>query len=272
MKVHFAGYISHKKSIEVAGVQYILDSFWDLQPMGPEKAQRHIDGMNSKKGSIIDSGLFTLMFGANARDDLDEAFFDDWQKQFIAYIKAYRYKHIIVECDVQKKISPEYAWDLRRRLRWALPNIEQINVYHLEDGNPDKLIKWSRYIAISIPELRRNVSEKERLRIMDYISRKAILAGKKVHLLGCTQPDLMSRYRYCHTCDSTSWHVERWAQGFKEGGIPALKDIRDGINNFKFNNKTNRLDGENLTKPEQASVWSARFHLIHYAQLAGDQS
>jgi hypothetical protein len=75
----------------------------------------------------------------------------------------------------------------------------------LEDENPDKLINYSDYIAISLPELRFCLSDKERWNLTKYIATKATLKGKKVHLLGCTEKKYLEHFQFCFSCDSTSW-------------------------------------------------------------------
>lgn len=204
MKVHFAGYMPFTQAVDAAGVRYVLDTFYELRVMPKKACQEHVEKLNLKKHSIVDSGLFTLMFGARASSKLTEEFFEKWQTEYAEWVNKVGFKHSIVECDVQKKISPAFAWDLRRRMKKLVKN-QVINVYHLEDENPDKLIDFADYIAVSIPELRRNVTKKEMLSVCDYITRKAIGKGKRVHLLGCTEAMLMQRYSFCTSCDSTSW-------------------------------------------------------------------
>ena len=60
-----------------------------------------------------------------------------------------------VEIDCQKVLGVEDAWYFRERMRRRLKN-PQINVFHFEDGRRglDRLIDFSSYIALSIPELR----------------------------------------------------------------------------------------------------------------------
>jgi hypothetical protein len=118
-----------------------------------------------------------------------------------------------VELDVQKKLGPKEAWEFRRELRARVRKGTIINVYHLEDGSPDALIDYSDYIAVSIPELRLNVSMKERERIVSYISRRALGKGKRVHLLGCTEKRHLVAFRNCTSCDSTSFTSScRWGR------------------------------------------------------------
>ena len=61
-----------------------------------------------------------------------------------------------VEVDCQKILSPEIAWKFRKEMKRLLPDNRIINVFHLEDGKKglDRLIDFSDYIAISVPELR----------------------------------------------------------------------------------------------------------------------
>ena len=122
----------------------------------------------------------------------------------MAFIKGNSFKNCsFVELDVQKKLSPEAAWHYRKKMKSLLPGVEIINTYHLEDGNPDKLIEYCEYIAVSIPELRLNVGNQERMRITNYIARKAKLKGKKVHLLDRRR--LPVRYRRRQYGGRTLW-------------------------------------------------------------------
>lgn len=261
MKVHFASFHPHKKMIEVAGIFYVLDTFYKLRKLSPEKAFEHIKLLNSKKHSIIDSGLFTLMFGADAGIKLDEKFINDWQNEYANFINKNNFKHSVVECDVQKKISPEFAWEMRRKFKTQIKNTI-INVYHLEDGNPDKLIDYADYVAISVPELRINCSKKERYRITEYIATKAIRKNKKVHLLGCTEVEMLKKFSFCTSCDSTSW---------LSGQI--YDNHRTQSSQTEFNNKkfSKNMFG-NFTKSQIIKYYQIITKLDDYKKFAGDQS
>lgn len=204
MKVHYAGYLPFKDALDRAGINYILDTFYEIKQMGMKKRLEHLNRMNKKKHAIVDSGLFTLMFGAKAGTQLSEQFIIDWQNEYAKTVNASDYTHSIVECDVQRVLSAEFAWEMRKKFKKQVKNTI-INVYHLPDENPDKLINYADYIAVSIPELRFHVSKKERYHITSYIARKASLKGKKVHLLGCTEKEMMKKFQFCYSCDSTTW-------------------------------------------------------------------
>jgi len=204
MKVHFAGHLPFQEPIKKAGVRYILDTFFEIRKMSPAKQIAHLQYMNNFKHSIVDSGLFTIMFGAKAGTEITEQFIIDWQNEYAQLVNKSGYRHSIVECDVQKVISPEFAWEMRKKFKKQVKNTI-INTYHIEDGNPDKLIEHADYIAVSIPELRIHCSKKERYRITKYIATKATAKGKRVHLLGCTEKEMMKQFSFCFSCDSTSW-------------------------------------------------------------------
>lgn len=261
MKVHFAGYISHKEAIDKAGVKYILDTFYEIKTMPFEKRLEHLERMNKKNHAIVDSGLFTLMFGAKAGTPIDEQFIIDWQNDYAKTINASNYKHSIVECDVQRILSPEFAWEMRKKFKTQVKNTI-INVYHLPDENPDKLIAHSDYIAVSIPELRKFVSKKERYSITDYISRKASLKGKKVHLLGCTEKEMMRQFSYCYSCDSTSW----LSGGRYNNHTTELSGIID-INKMY----ANKIEGF-TSKSQNSDYFQAITKMFDYQKYAGDQS
>lgn len=262
MKVHFAGSRKVKSGVVgntllKAGVNYRLESFYDV---AIRKQYDDIKVWNKFNHVIIDSGLFTLMFGAEAKKGIDVQFCEKWFNDYVQFINDTPFINAsFVEMDVQKKISPEYAWELRLRMKAAINKGTVINVYHLEDGNPDKLIDHSDYIAVSIPELRLNVAEKERLSITRYIARKAKQKGKKVHLLGCTEKKYLETFSFCDTCDSTSWmSAVRWGENKTHTfGNVNMKQIRNQVGG--------KVDAGNDI------YWNAYFALQDYKRYAGDQ-
>jgi len=127
------------------------------------------------------------MFGGYAGKK-DKIFMDKWYEALIEHTLEHAKDAIVVETDSQKVLGVESAWEYRKRMRDDLPN-KQINVFHLEDGQKglDRLIEFSDYLAISVPELRRN-SEDHKLgvhRLACYIKNKK--PEIDIHLLGCTE-------------------------------------------------------------------------------------
>ena len=262
MKVHFAGYAAHRQALDRAGIRYVLESFYEMRTMASVRLAEVIRSMNSKPHAIIDSGLFTLMFGAKSSTELTEQLIEQWQDEYANIITSSGFIHSVVECDVQKKLSPEFAWEMRKKFKTQVKN-EIINVYHLEDGNPDKLIDHSSYIAVSIPELRIAVSRKERDRITEYIATRAIRKGKKVHLLGCTEKWMLKKYSFCTTCDSTSW-----MSSTKYGGVTKFPSVGKEIPIGSI--KRNRI--KDFNQGASDDYWQSVFWLRAYESIVGDQS
>ena len=130
-----------------------------------------------------------------------------WQDKLIAFVEQNRIMATCVEIDCQKVLGVEDAWYFRERMRRRLKN-PQINVFHFEDGRRglDRLIDFSSYIALSIPELRiikpKTFREDTRY-LAGYIkNRKPEI---DIHLLGCTDMKIIAQNRFCTSADSTSW-------------------------------------------------------------------
>jgi hypothetical protein len=249
IKVHFAGgeQIVFSLLLHEAGVQYFL---WTVLPFIGENfipdpfpitvkhlfPPRVLESIS--KHTIMDSGLFSLMFGAHA-GPRDRAFLERYQEALIDFVLSRRIKSTVVEIDCQKILSPKVAWEFRRKLRDSLPN-RQINVYHVEDGTKglDRLIEFADYIAISCLELRainRKMYNENVYKLASYIKNKK--PEIDIHLLGCTVKSILSRCRFCTSSDSTSWQgVNRFGSimGYAtrhiskkalEDALPALKKV-----------------------------------------------
>ena len=295
MKVHFAAFENLTSAItltKLAGIRYGLFSCFSylakkhgIQASAKgdpaaliqylEKALRH---------TIMDSGLFTLMFGAHA-GKRDKRFMESWQQSIIEFVRTNSYKGAVVEVDCQKVLGVDEAWTLRKELRNALSN-ELINVYHAEDGNHglDRLIEFSDYIAISVPELRAMYVPQ----LAEYVKRQAAYIKNKkpdirIHLLGCTEVRIMRQCTFCDSCDSTSWQqVNRY------GNLEVIYDDRTvKITRSRAEQLTSGLDddvkqalaeeGVSVKSPTGHTYLSsfviAGLHLkLHYSKYAGEQS
>ena len=84
MKVHFAGHddIRISKPLKKAGINYVLCTFYQIRKFKKTELQNFINTLNSYKHTIIDSGLFTLMFGAKKDTPIDEEFIINWQNDY----------------------------------------------------------------------------------------------------------------------------------------------------------------------------------------------
>ena len=216
IKVHFAGSDYDPRcedSLELANIKYRLFTVYPMIYGKPVDAnfvdktgvvarqQKHFEHV------ILDSGLFTLMFGGKKGEKQTIQTLTDWQDKTFSFIRQNNLNCTLVEIDCQKVLGVKEAWYFRERARKMLPN-KQINVFHWEDGKEglNRLIEFSNYIAISVPEIRiiHSKTYKEDVhKLACYIKNKK--PEIDIHLLGCTELSMLEENRFCTTCDSSSW-------------------------------------------------------------------
>ena len=243
LKVHFAGcenqdfaQILH----ECSGINYSLFTVFPfiahklgIKPLKMTKCtdESHKYLSVASKHCIMDSGLFTLMFGAHAgKRNAKEI--ELYYNSLVEYVLNQEVKATCVEVDCQKILGVEAAWDYRQKLKKDLPNNRQINVFHKEDGQKglDRLIEYSDYIAISVPELRALKQKNYLNKITYYIKNKK--PSIDIHLLGCTDRKILRELNFCSSADSTSW----------------LQVHRYGILKFNDGNKTYEAKNSNISR------------------------
>ena len=229
IKIHFAGaenmefsYILHDAGVNYflfTVLPFIMDQF-DIK-WGRITHLKHLYPHNElpkiAKHVIMDSGLFSIMFGACRNVRPDETFIRRYKDAIVNFVIDHKaYNMTCVECDCQKLLGTDLAWELRTQMRDQLPNNRIINVFHYEDGKNglDRLIEFSEYIAISVPELRivkRKKYKEYTVQLADYIKNKK--PEIDIHLLGCTEADILRQCKFCTSADSTSWQgVNRWGR------------------------------------------------------------
>tara|TARA_R110000822_G_scaffold40178_1_gene109582 strand:- start:1088 stop:1969 length:882 start_codon:yes stop_codon:yes gene_type:complete len=234
IKVHFATTedMGHAICSLASNVNYGLGTafpfVYRMFKNGKVDEKKIIKQVSSKyKHYILDSGLFTLMFGS-LKGKKDEAYLDKWYECLTDYVLYEEYLGTMVEVDCQKVLGVEKAWEYRIKMQDKVPN-RIINVFHFEDGQKglDRLIEFSDYIALSVPELR-FIKKKEYLyRLANYVKNKK--PEIDIHLLGFTEKNKLDQLSFCSTCDSSSW-----ISGVRYGEVETLVG-KGHIRNIKKN-------------------------------------
>jgi len=225
---------------------------------------------SNSKHTIQDSGLFTLMFGAGKDIKITEQLIEKWYSKLVEFTLQNNNGATCVEVDCQKILGVEKAWEFRERLKKDIPN-RIINVFHKEDGQKglDRLIEFSDYIAISVPELRFLGQKNSTIQIANYIKNKK--PSIDIHLLGCTELKLLKELSFCSSSDSTTWTAPKrygFIKGNRIGNIKEDEVLKmNGIdkekyfNARKYNNETNTA----------GTVFFINFLLNEYNKYAGSQ-
>ena len=291
IKVHFAGYDNNLRAIAVlrsAEVNYRLFTcypFIKSKRVGQDMRVSNLyETQAGFKHLILDSGLFTMMFGAEGGGAKTKEDIREWMHRIVQFVQQNNITASIVECDCQKLISPEFAWELRKELRQLLPNHEIISPFHLEDGEDGfrKLVDFSEYIAISVPELRiaQPKTYKNTVCALSRIARKQ-KPSIKIHLLGCTEEYLLKRNTFCTSADSSSWtssarfgrianrHVSQLSES-------AVSDAMDTITSYankhgeEFQKQFTRLNEKGMHYTA-VNYWDAVLSKASYSKWAGSQ-
>lgn len=285
LKVHFAGVetLPHFLCTNTAGINYSLFTVFPFilnkmknnnKPVFTEIP--NIINMNSNH-TIMDSGLFSLMFGAY-KGQKDKKFLEKWMHLIIDFINVTNYKGTYVEVDCQKVLGVDEAWNFRNYLKDNVKN-RIINVFHIEDGQKglDRLIEHSDYIALSIPELRILKKKDYTYRLASYIKDKK--PSIDIHLLGCTENKLLKQCNFASTSDSTSWlSPVRYGVIDAVGDKKRTKDLKNEVLIDKYKDKIYALANKyNLNISEKALlnysilIYQAELLKIKYSQYAGSQ-
>lgn len=254
------------KEIGISGFPVLVKNVFVSEQL--EKMSKHL---------IMDSGLFTLMFGAHAGKK-DKKLIFRYYDHLVRFVTDNHIKATCVECDCQKVLGVQEAWYLREKMKEALPNNRIINVFHYEDGRKglDRLIEYSDFIAISVPELRaihQKTYKSDAVILAKYIKKKK--PSIDIHLLGCTESDILRQTKFCTSADSTSWKSGiRWGkiEGYKTNNI-----------NQKILQKETYMAAKSMLskcgmketpkKIENYSIFylSAKMALANYTRTAGSQ-
>lgn len=232
IKVHFATTedVGHAISSLAGNVNYGLGTafpfVYKMFKNGKLDNKKIIKNVSSNyKHYILDSGLFTLMFGS-LKGKKDESYLNKWYECLTDYVLYENYTGTMVEVDCQKVLGVEKAWEYRIKMQNKVPN-RIINVFHFEDGQKglDRLIEFSDYIALSVPELR-FIKKKEYLyELACYIKNKK--PNIDIHLLGFTEKTNLKKFSFCSSCDSSSW-----ISGVRYGDVETIVG-KSHINNIK---------------------------------------
>lgn len=220
IKVHFAAaeVMNQFYAVEKLGINYSLYTafpFLERKVLNSKKSPLmpcHLKGndyeipkyvASKSKHCIQDSGLFTLMFGSH-KGQKDEKLMNAWYDGLVDFTLNNNNNATCVEVDCQKILGVEKAWEYRERFKKDIPN-RIINVFHKEDGQKglDRLIDFSDYIAISVPELRFLGQKNSVVQIANYIKNKK--PNIDIHLLGCTELKFLKELSFCSSADSTTY-------------------------------------------------------------------
>lgn len=205
MEIYLAGAetIQMSRTLHQLRYPYRLCSYFHIGKKRPDELMEH-----AKDGSkwIMDSGLFSMMFGAHKNKLTTYDDFREYAQHYVQTMHDWGWEHTIVECDTQRLLGVEETYRLREEV-FERCGLEVIYVWHIPCGTEalvgDAYMSRDR-IALSVPEIRDvcGGGAKTKAALIKLLS-MSYRKGPKVHLLGNTEMDLLSLE--ADSCDSTSW-------------------------------------------------------------------
>lgn len=225
---------------------------------------------STMKHVIQDSGLFTLMFGADAGGNHSEEMVTKWYDNLVEFSLQHSHGATCVEVDCQKILGVEKAWEFRERMKNDLPNNRIINVFHLEDGQKglDRLIEFSEYIAISVPELRFAGKKNWVYSLTKYIKTKKPTID--IHLLGCTELKMLRACKNLATSSDSTTYTASKRFGFLKGHHTSRSKTEE-VKSLVGEEKWNKIREINNEMNTNILCLSTETFKREYQEAAGNQ-
>ena len=238
VKIHFAGAEQvywYGPAHRLSGARFALGSAYlfiadmlgikhfplTYVPSGADPQKDFLEFISGQEHGIIDSGLYTLLFGGASNIQTDSGMLRNYADALIEFYGelpgAEKDQCTCVEVDCQKLAGTEFAWELRRHMHRKLPKHDIMNVWHPEDGwaGLDRLIEFSDYLALPAVELRRSLPLDKYLpaikALVEYIHFRR--NSLRIHLLGCSDLRILRPLNgLVFSSDSISWQgALRWS-------------------------------------------------------------
>lgn len=206
MKIYLAGHDNFDNASITRAMRYPyrLASYHYCSKLPEHDRARLFDLLDDGAETIMDSGLFTFLFGAGKDQKRTVEDLRRYAAKYLADLRAWGWKGEIVECDAQALIGVEATEALREEF-FRPSEFRTIYVWHTPDGidGLTRLAATAARIALSIPELRKKVGANCGPQVLALLRHVRTAGPASVHLLGCTSPAMMAFP--AETCDSSSW-------------------------------------------------------------------
>jgi hypothetical protein len=189
----------------------MLGSYYYIgaSPKKNDRWARFYHEYKNKVEWIVDSGLYTMMFGAGKGKTYTKDELLKYTGDYLRTMRTLGYDETIVEMDVHKVLGVEHLPQFRGMFeeQWGVD--KTIFVWHVEEGMDGwhKLVERYPFVAISCPELRiiRTRGADLKPMILDLIRRaRAINPNVRVHLLGNGEPKALELAGY-YSADTLGW-------------------------------------------------------------------
>lgn len=271
MRIHLAGaeVVQYAEVIAATGHKYALASYFNIKSTSIDAIKNRVVAPLNKRGVqvIVDSGVFSMMFGVGKGKKYDLIQLSDYADQFIESVRGYGFNDFyLVEMDIHKILGMDAVFKLREKFEKT--GLKIMYVWHLEEGlkGLEDLAKRYGYIGIGCPELRllfKKQKNNYKEAVWDLLKRiqKASPDIPRVHLLGNTVAETMETH-LAWSCDSTSWlSGVRYGSGAVFNGS---KIVKAHIRSPTFEQVRDKFLAENPAFNEWVNGFKSQKAVIYY--------
>ena len=231
MKVYFVGNFTDIDIMVNAKINNILFSFANFKGRNINKKIEVLKRLSKTKGIIIDSGIYTHLYGTAAEKlsgIFTKKYINDYIFQYLKFInKLIRHDNIkFIEYDCQEIVGGNRIWDIRESFMRRIPKEKHKNIIHVYHADQDKniqgLLDYSKYIAIPTRDIKQENNSKVFKKDFLKIILRIRAVKKKLHILGCTDVFLLKKIiKDVESCDSATWIIR-----FARIGSKNIKTIK----------------------------------------------
>lgn len=214
MRLYLAGAEQPTYARIIAGVgrRFALITYYELAKAGAQKIERLLKVFRDAKIHVIlDSGLFSYLFGQEAGNAWTEADLEAYCTRYLQWVNEVSFEGALVECDAQLLLGLPAVEKIRREL-FKPSGRDVIYVWHWPDGMQKlrDMANEHEYIAIGIPSLKRHIAALKIPHLPRVLVKRLVYEARranprvKIHLLGTSALNLVDP-QHVFSCDSTSW-------------------------------------------------------------------
>lgn len=181
---------------------YLLESFYSIQ-------EWQIPYIKQTKMFLLDSGAFSLFTKGH---NLSKQELEEYVDKYIDFINKYDIQYFF-ELDIDRIIGLEEVERIRKKIEKETGK-KSIPVWHKERGWKYFEKMCDEYDYIAIGGIAKNPNGRQIEKLFPYFIKYAHKKGCKIHGLGYTNTNKLTKYRF-DTVDSTTW-----LSGCQFGSLP----------------------------------------------------
>jgi hypothetical protein len=242
VKIFLAGSYTRERLFLAHNPKYILESFFYVKPW-------QIERIREWECFLLDSGAFTFLTSQKNKN----VNWNQYVERYAAFIKDNNIENYF-ELDIDPVIGYDQVLKIRNFLE-SKTGKKCIPVWHRSRGKEDFLRTCDEYGYIAIGGIVSKEIKKQDYDVFYWLIEQAHLRGAKVHGLGFTNLEGLTKYKF-DSVDSTSWlSASRYGQvHYFDGKTIRQRTVRKGEKTVYYQKMDDFVFGEWVKFQKYAEV------------------